>query len=302
MRLAWWVCVPILGCGRLNFDEIRPGDGGGVDGASDGGNGPRVCTAWQPPQLVSEVSSPQTDYGPAISADGSRLYLHTGTVSQDIFMATASGGAFGAPVEVANVNTPTFEDSSASTTADELELYLSSNRDGVGSCVYAATRTAATQPFGVPVRLDALCVVDDATGPEISLDGLRLYYTRVISGNEGELMMSVRASRAGAFGLGTPVAGLTVAEVGQPAGFPSLSDDELEIYFETENPFDVWRSVRTSTSMPFEPPQLVGEVNTTTASEVDPDISIDGTTLYFSSNRSGGPGGFDIYRTTRACD
>lgn len=49
-------------------------------------------------------------------------------------------------------------------------------------------------------------------------------------------------------------------------------------------------------------PQNMGRVVNSTASDASPFIAADNTSLYFASNRPGGQGGFDIYRTRRLDD
>lgn len=49
----------------------------------------------------------------------------------------------------------------------------------------------------------------------------------------------------------------------------------------------------------FETPEPLGSINTT-SEEIEPFVSADGLTLYFTSDRPGGKGGRDIYQATRA--
>jgi Tol biopolymer transport system component len=46
-------------------------------------------------------------------------------------------------------------------------------------------------------------------------------------------------------------------------------------------------------------PTNLGPLVNTAFSEAQPSLSSDGRTLYFTSNRPGGSGGFDLYMTTR---
>ena len=58
-------------------------------------------------------------------------------------------------------------------------------------------------------------------------------------------------------------------------------------------------STRPSTSDPWSTPVNLGAVVNSTVLDFRPALSFDGTELYFHSARSGGYGGFDIYRSTR---
>ena len=49
-------------------------------------------------------------------------------------------------------------------------------------------------------------------------------------------------------------------------------------------------------------PENLGAIVNSSADDRRPSISSDGNTLYFSSNRPGGQGGFDIWKTTKVAD
>ena len=67
----------------------------------------------------------------------------------------------------------------------------------------------------------------------------------------------------------------------------SLSPDELEIYFASlkNGTYDIWTSNRSAIGAPWNPGVLVEELSTTTSSDFEPDLSYDGLTMYFSSDR-----------------
>ncbi len=69
---------------------------------------------------------------------------------------------------------------------------------------------------------------------------------------------------------------------------PTLTQDELEIYFSSQNNglFDIWTSTRTVANPTFAPPTLVNELSSS-GNDLDPDVSLDGLVLYLSSDRSG---------------
>jgi Tol biopolymer transport system component len=69
----------------------------------------------------------------------------------------------------------------------------------------------------------------------------------------------------------------------------SLSPDELEIYFASlkDGTYDIWMSTRSAIGAPWNPGSLVQELSTTTSSDFEPDLSYDGLTIYFSSDRPG---------------
>jgi hypothetical protein len=102
----------------------------------------------------------------------------------------------------------------------------------------------------------------------------------------------------GPFSTPTVVTGLAAADTDVHG--TSLTQDELEIYFSCarkgEASFHIWTSTRASRDAAWNtatmPNELLG-----TDDDVDPDVSWDGLTLYFASNRSSA--GFGLYVAQR---
>ncbi|HJX64321.1 MAG TPA: hypothetical protein VJ860_10280 [Polyangia bacterium] len=102
----------------------------------------------------------------------------------------------------------------------------------------------------------------------------------------------------GPFSAPTVVAGLAAADTDVHGA--SLTQDELEIYFSCarkgEASFHIWTSTRASRDAKWNtatmPNELVGP-----ADDADPDVSWDGLTIYFASNRSSA--GFGLYVAQR---
>lgn len=116
---------------------------------------------------------------------------------------------------------------------------------------------------------------------------------RVVLGNQSPLP----------YVFGTPV---PVAELASDAKTdnPTLTADMLEIFFTslrdaTANSH-IWHATRASGSAPFNPPEMVVEVQSPLTTEASPAISADGLTLWFGSDRAGGLGDLDIWASTRA--
>ncbi|MFO1525179.1 MAG: OmpA family protein [Turneriella sp.] len=82
---------------------------------------------------------------------------------------------------------------------------------------------------------------------------------------------------------------------------PSISQDGRYLFFSSDRPGgkggdDIWVSELNKETGKWGEPKNAGNINSA-ASEVTPAIHADGITLYFSSNQSGGVGGYDIYFT-----
>jgi Tol biopolymer transport system component len=121
------------------------------------------------------------------------------------------------------------------------------------------------------------------------------------SAADGPATPTVDAAMLGPWGTPQPVTGLS-----DPADDddPTLTADLLEIYFDSGRPggkggADIWKSVRTSTSSPWQTPTPVAELNSSSLDST-PKVSPDGLTMYLNSDRGGGAGGSDIYVSTRS--
>src|SRR5262245_48718825 len=77
---------------------------------------------------------------------------------------------------------------------------------------------------------------------------------------------------------------------------PTLTDDRLELYFNFQA--DIFVATRASVGAPWSAPVRVAELSST-ANETTPEITGDGLTIYFASDRVGTLGGEDIWIATR---
>ncbi|MCH8218053.1 MAG: PD40 domain-containing protein, partial [Planctomycetes bacterium] len=101
--------------------------------------------------------------------------------------------------------------------------------------------------------------------------------------------------------LGPPV-NSAIGELGS-----SITADGLQLYFldyPSRRPGgygnkDIWVTTRSTKGDPWGEPVNLGPIVNSSHGEDGPSISADGLMLYFSSNRPGGQGGYDIWVTTR---
>jgi len=170
--------------------------------------------------------------------------------------------------------------------------------DGGGPCNPSA-------PFGTPAPVTSLNSAQNECNLSLSADGLVAYFS------------SDRTD------FGTPAA-VAVINTTWSEEEPFLTADENTDYFESSKPgglgaYDIYTSTKSggtfSPSMPvgslnisvahrstlsdgFGIPQAITELDMAT-NEWPIELSPDGCTLYFSSNRTGGAGGYDIFSATR---
>lgn len=105
--------------------------------------------------------------------------------------------------------------------------------------------------------------------------------------------------------FGTPAAVFDVNSDSNDVAGP-ISASGLEFFFASDRPggkgaYDIWVATRTRRDEPFGDPRPVEELNTTSF-EFPWSLSVDGSTLYFDSDRGGGAGLEDIYMATREDD
>lgn len=150
-------------------------------------------------------------------------------------------------------------------------------------------------------------------GPTLSRDGLSLYFTsdRLDGyGGVGDIWVSTRETTNNAWGPATNLGPL----VNSPAceASPSISADGLTLFFcdghwwlnapqrpGGQGDVDLWMTTRATTDADWNPPVNLGPKVNSPYWDGVPDISADGLSLYFASNRPGGSG-LDIYVATRA--
>ena len=87
-------------------------------------------------------------------------------------------------------------------------------------------------------------------------------------------------------------------------GHSSVTSDGLWLFFCSDRPGgegdrDIWFSTRATTDDPWSEPENLGPIVNSPSNDIGPDISSDGLTLFFDSERPGGYGLKDIWVTTR---
>ena len=89
-------------------------------------------------------------------------------------------------------------------------------------------------------------------------------------------------------------------------GAPGISSDGRVLFFSDffgprpngQGGSDIWMTMRTTTSDPWGEPMNLGPTINSSANDQGPEISVDGSTLYFFSRRSGGYGDFDLWQVS----
>lgn len=217
--------------------------------------------------------------------------MHDGAVGSDSVDAPPDAmplGPWGAPSPIPI--TPVGDDDPTAT-ADLLELYFNRADD-----IYVITRASVSDPWSDPTPVDELNSADVETTPEVSPDGLTIYFASgrmpTLGGND--IWMATRASRTAAWGTPVQVSALSsTAADGAP-----VQIDELSILIDSdrEGSLDIFLASRASAADAWGTPVVIGEL-VSAENEGNPMLSSDKLTIYFDSNRSGNN---ELYAATRS--
>ncbi len=278
------------------------------------GNAKADFTFGEPTNLGPTVNSSDGDFDAGISADGLFLYFGSyrasGYGDVDIWVATrpTQNDPWDMPVNLGpTVNSP-YLDSDPSLSTDGLSLFFRSHRPGGsgGGDLYVTTRATTDGPWCEPVNLGPIVnSVGDDSDPCISADGLHLYFSTYVVPRPGglgrdDIWVTTRPSTSDSWGepinLGPPVN--TPYDDLQPC----ITADGLALFFDGyirpggEGGDDIWVTTRASTDDLWGEPVNLGAPINTAADDGDPQLSADGLSIFFNSNRPGGVGGMDLWQ------
>jgi len=227
------------------------------------------------------------------------------------FLIASCGSAkadytFGEPTNLGPTVNSSAEDFNASISADGLSLFFISSRPGGngGRDIWVTTRETTDEDWGTPVNLGP--TINSSAGEwgvSISSDGLSLYFDTSQSGTQAinDLWFATRATTDDDWS--NPVnLGLTVNS-GADDYVPSISADNLSLYFTSgrgggHGAYDLWVTTRETTDDPWGTPVNLGPTVNSSDFDLDPGISSDGRTVFFT--RGYGIGQTEIWVTTRA--
>jgi len=275
------------------------GDGGG-DGSSGDGATLTCLQAWHagtirfatPTQLTELASTGTSQRDPFLTPDETTIYFNA--LSQGvthIYSATRAGVAdpFGAVMQDSALDSGQNE-SKFTMTSDGLDAIYSSDRNGGagGADLWETTRLDTTQDFGMSneVNLTKVDTAGDEYDPELLGNGLELYFAP-ISTSPQTIYVTTRAALGQKFATPTPV---TELNSGDGDADPAPSFDDTIILFTSARPAslpgkNLWYATRSTTALPFGPPQLVPDLNSG-VDDGDPWLSEDGCRVYFTRDNT----------------
>jgi len=218
-------------------------------------------------------------YDPTLSAGGHELWFSQdmGSSSYDLMIATRADVNGGFDTATAFAHNSSMQDGDPALSGDGLVLVFISERVA-GITIYQSTRPSLGAAFSPPGPAGGAASSQGGAGIDLSFDGLTLYFI----GDAYELRSVHRATRSDAFGAESPVLATDVA-------WPSLSPDELELYYMKSAGAGIYRRTRASPTLPFDANELQ-----ISSGGGDPDVSSDARQLFFDSG--------DIFVMTRTCN
>ena len=265
-----------------------------------------------PMNLGPGINSAAIDAAPSVSADGLSLFLASmrpgGLGGFDLWVATraTTDDDWGVPVNLGPTVNTSSVDTTPSISSNGLSLYFESMRPGgYGSYdIYVATRPTRDDDWSAPVKLGPPVNTSSGEGfQSISADGLELYFWSDRPGGYSgdEIWVTKRETKDGTWSepvnLGPPVNSPSLEAA------PNISSDGLMLLFQSNRPGgygggDIWVTRRRTTEDAWGTPVNLGPGVNTSDNDLTPYISSDGSTLYFSSWRSGGFGGNDLWQVS----
>jgi WD40-like Beta Propeller Repeat len=206
---------------------------------------------------------------------------------------------FEPPELVSELSVPAKTDN-PSLTADMLEIFFTSERNGGPADIFVAARTERELPFGPAERIDALSAAGIETSPAVSADGLTLWFASDRAGGPGELdiWVAMRADRNGAWSPPVNLEALNSSgqDIPRPLGqrarvMPMASDRDMPGYYQ------IHFATRDDGPAAFAEPIPVPELSFANESTVDGFLSDDGLTLFYVTGPPIGPA--DMYVVSR---
>ncbi len=256
-----------------------------------------------PTNLGPNVNSSFDDAGPCISADGLKLYFNSnrsgGFGGYDLWVTSRDtiDDDWGESVNLGSPANSRYSSWDPSISTDGLTLYFSDGHapnflnhlpgslGGQGD-IWMVTRPTLDDAWGAPVNIGSAVNSQHAIHPSISADGLSLYFESHRPGSLGacDTMVARRESTDDPFR-----APVFLKNVNSGAGdwAPDISADGCTLFFNrTSAPWgDIWVATRKKEDDDFgSPVRLPPQVNFPSCSNYFPNLSSDGSTLYFASN------------------
>jgi Tol biopolymer transport system component len=190
------------------------------------------------------------------------------------------------------VNSPAF-DGSPTVSADETELFFTSERKGLLD-LFVSTQSGRAAPWTEPVNLGP--PIDDPSAGDFSLrlssDGGAMYFASTRDGGFGraDLYVARRESKRHPWGPARNLGPRLNTDAFE--AFPTPGPDGTVLYFNRSTTFDsrdsdLWVSSRAGPAGVWSEPKRAPAPINSDGAEFSPAFSSDGLSMYFASDRDG---------------
>ena len=199
------------------------------------------------------------------------------------------GPPFSEPVLIAELSDPDEHDDDPALTADMLEIYFSSRRDGgqgVGD-IWRSERSSVNDTWAPPTVVEDLNTEEDETTVAIAPDGLTIWVSSDREGGLGgtDVWVATRDSRSSAWSSLALVEEVSSSEDEIVRGVTPTGDLLLAWREDVdETPFDLYVARRDGST--FLPPEPISELNTPD-NEADAFLASDDCVLYYTTDAAG---------------
>ncbi len=280
-----------------------------------GGSVKADFTFGTPTNLGPTVNSIYTEVGPSISSDGLSLYfsdldfnlIRPGSYGgNDLWVTTraTTQDNWSAPVNLGpTVNGP-YIDMEPCVSADGLTLYFNSDRPGgYGDFdIWMTRRSTKESDWETPVNLGPpINSSASETEPCISSDGLTLYFDSNRTGSFGDYDLYISSRPTKDDNWLEPVnLGQTINSQSFDRG-ASISSNGLALFLTSGRSYGysyLWVTTRANAFEPWAAPINLGPIINRIRNQATANVSADGRTLLFTTNRRDGCGNYDIWQAS----
>jgi Tol biopolymer transport system component len=266
------------------------------------------------PTKVPNVNSSSREFNPSISADGLSLFFNSnrsgGLGGIDIWVAKreTKDDDWDTPVNLGSTINTTDNEWGPSISSDGLSLYFDISQPGASGAIddiWVATRATTDDDWGNLVSLGpSVNSSSDDCYQSISADELALYFSSPRSGGYGNYDLWVTTRDTTDENWGTPVnLGPTVNSSAYEVD-TSISADGRMLFFASDRSggyggaADIWVTRRATTNDPWGEPVNLGPIINSSESEDYPNVSADGSSLFFRYSQSGRYSGGDLWQAS----
>jgi len=205
---------------------------------------------------------------------------------------------FGTPQLVTGLRSDTDVVEDPALTFEELELYFVSPTGGLND-IWVSRRTVATDPWGPSTLVGELSSPQNDEDPEVSVDGLFMYFASDRGGDGRRGYVSQRRTRDTPWETPVRVDGLGSSTLDAA---PALDRGQLILVFGSQRGSAAVAHLFLTTRNPGGPWQTPVEISALTSAweDTDPALFADGRALLFASRRLTQGRAADLFQAARA--